>query len=129
MRVSAGPTTRGASPPNLAPPWSGPNASDLGARLRIATHPRLFSDPLSPADAMRNLEALMALTHCRIVGEPDGFWTAYADVTHGVRTRGNLVPDAHLVAVLQQNGIGTVYTHDRDFRKFACLDVRDPLAE
>ena len=43
-------------------------------------------------------------------------------------TRGNLVPDAHLAAVLRQNGIRTIYTHDRDFRKFDFLEVKDPLA-
>jgi predicted nucleic acid-binding protein len=44
-----------------------------------------------------------------------------------VPTRGNLVPDAHLAAVLRDNGIAAIYTNDRDFRKFAFLDVRDPL--
>jgi predicted nucleic acid-binding protein len=44
-------------------------------------------------------------------------------------TRGILVPDAHLAAVLRQSGITTLYTHDRDFRKFAFLDVREPLAD
>jgi len=39
------------------------------------------------------------------------------------------VPHAHLVAMLAQNGIVTLYTHDRDFRMFSLLDVRDPLVE
>lgn len=48
-------------------------------------------------------------------------------LTRSVPTRGNLVPDAHLAAVLSQHGVVTLYTHDRDFRKFSFLDVRDPL--
>ncbi|MFG5408121.1 TA system VapC family ribonuclease toxin [Piscinibacter sakaiensis] len=95
--------------------------------LRMATHPSLFARPLSHADAMRNVEALTALPHCRVIGELDGFWAAYAEVTREVSTRGNLVPDAHLATVLRQNGIATLYTHDRDFRKFGFLDVRDPV--
>lgn len=100
----------------------------LMSYLRIATHPRLFSAPLAHADAVRNVEALMALPHCRVIGEQEGFWARYRELTADVPTRGNLVPDAHLAAILRDNGIATLYTNDRDFRKFAFLDVRDPLA-
>jgi hypothetical protein len=41
--------------------------------------------------------------------------------------RGNLVPDAHLAALLRQHGISRLYTHDRDFRKFDFLEVIDPI--
>lgn len=101
----------------------------LMSYLRMATHPRIFAQPLSHGVAAANVEALMALPHCRVVGEQEGFWSTYKDITGDAPTRGNLVPDAHLVAVLRQNGVGTLYTHDRDFRKFAFLDVRDPLAD
>ncbi len=101
----------------------------LMSYLRMSTHPRIFAQPLSHADAARNVEALMALPHCRVIGEQDGFWNTYRDITGDVPTRGNLVPDAHLAAVLRQSGIATLYTHDRDFRKFAFLEVRDPLAD
>ena len=42
--------------------------------------------------------------------------------------RGNLVPDAHVAAILFQHGVGTLYTHDRDFRRFDSLEVRDPFS-
>jgi uncharacterized protein len=42
--------------------------------------------------------------------------------------RGNLVPDAHLAALLRQHGIRTLYTNDSDFRKFSFPDVQDPFA-
>jgi hypothetical protein len=100
----------------------------LMSYLRMATHPRIFTQPLTPQAAMGNVEALMALPHCRVIGEQVGFWAVYRQVTGDVPTRGNLVPDAHLAAILRQNGIATLYTHDRDFRKFSFLDVRDPLA-
>ena len=100
----------------------------LMSDLRMATNQRIFTRPLTPQAAMGNVEALMALPHCRFIGEQPGFWTVYQQVTGDVPTRGNLVPDAHLAAVLRQNGVATLYTHDRDFRKFAFLEVRDPLA-
>jgi hypothetical protein len=99
----------------------------LMSYLRMATHPRIFAQPLSHAEAAGNVQSLMDLPHCRVIGETDAFWPAYRELTDDVPTRGNLVPDAHLAAVLRHNGIATLYTHDRDFRKFAFLDVRDPF--
>jgi predicted nucleic acid-binding protein len=48
-------------------------------------------------------------------------------MTADVPTRGNLVPDAHLAAILRQHGMKKLYSHDRDFLKFSFLDVRDPI--
>ena len=95
--------------------------------LRMATHPSVFVHPLSPREAMANVDALVGLPHCRIVGEQDGFWEVYRRLTAEIPTRGNLVPDAHLAAILVQHGVRTLYTRDRDFLKFGFLDVRDPL--
>jgi toxin-antitoxin system PIN domain toxin len=95
--------------------------------LRMATHPAIFERPLAPAEAASNIEALVGLPHCRVIGEDDGFWDTYRKVTADVPARGNLVPDAHLASILSGHGVTTLYTHDRDFRKFAFLDIRDPL--
>ncbi len=96
--------------------------------LRIATHASIFDRPLTPAEAIQNIQALLALPHCRPLSEGEGFLAVYQGITQGVPTRGNLVPDAHLAAVLHQHGVRTLYTHDRDFKKFDFLDVRDPMA-
>ncbi len=96
--------------------------------LRMATHASIFARPLSPAEALANIEALLALPHCRPLSEGEGFLKAYQEVTRAVPTRGNLVPDAYLAAVLSQHGVVTLYTHDRDFKKFDFLTVKDPLA-
>jgi toxin-antitoxin system PIN domain toxin len=100
----------------------------LMAYLRIATHPRIFAAPLTPQEALHNIGALLALPHARVVTEQDGFIDAYAHVTANLAVRGNLVPDAHVAAILSQNGVGTLYSNDRDFRKFESIEVRDPFA-
>jgi uncharacterized protein len=97
--------------------------------LRIATHPGTFSAPLAPAEALRNVDALVGLPHVRLLAEEDGFLEIYREVTGTFPVRGNLVPDAHLVALLKQHGVRTLYTRDGDFRKFPFLDVRDPFAQ
>lgn len=57
-----------------------------------------------------------------------GFLDAYRHVTAKLVVRGNLVPDAQLAAILFQHGVRTLYTADRDFRRFEFFDVRDPFA-
>ena len=101
--------------------------STLFAYLRIATHPRIFEHPLSPGVAMANVEALLELPRVRVLSEVDGFWDHYRDVTRSIPVRGNLVPDANLVALLRQHGVRVLYTNDRDFRKFDAIETRDPF--
>lgn len=95
--------------------------------LRIATHAAVFEHPLSPEEAIANMEALLNLPHARVLSEAEGFWEIYREVTAEVPTRGNLAPDSHLAALLRQHGVKTLFTHDRDFLKFPFLDVRDPF--
>jgi toxin-antitoxin system PIN domain toxin len=99
----------------------------LMSYLRIATHPRIFDSPLTPDEALGNLTALLALPNVRTIAEQDGFLDAYHRVTAHQVIRGNLVPDAQLAAILLQHGVRTLYTRDRDFRKFECFEVRDPF--
>lgn len=96
--------------------------------LRMATHPAIFAKPLSHDAAAGNVDALLALPQVRVLDEGPGFWARYRDVADEVPVRGNLVPDAHLVAILRQHGVRTVYSRDRDFRKWGGLSVVDPIA-
>lgn len=95
--------------------------------LRIATHPSIFSHPLTHADAIANMDALLTPAHIRIVGESERFWPAYRRVSTDVPTRANGVPDAHLVALMVDHGIDTIWSHDSDFRKYRHITVRDPF--
>lgn len=98
------------------------------AYLRIATHPGIFESPLPPADALANVERLLDLAHVQTAGEHDRFWSGYRRIASESDARGNLVPDAHLVALMTENGVATIWTHDRDFRRFPGIQVRDPFA-
>ena len=96
--------------------------------LRLSTHPRIFLNPLSPEEALTNVEMLLSLPRVRVLTEAEGFLEVYREVTRSFPVRGNLVPDAHLAALLRQHGVGTIYTTDADFRKFSFLKVKNPLA-
>lgn len=95
--------------------------------LRIVTHPAILPSPLRPAEAVANVEALLARPHVRAPGEADGFWRLFT-ATAGARPRGNEVPDAHLAALMRQHGVRVIHTRDRDFRRFDGIEPRDPFA-
>lgn len=99
------------------------------AYLRISTHAAIFEEPLSPREAMANVDSLIGRPHVRTLGEIEGFWGVFRRSTEGVVVRGNLVPDAHIAALLLQHGVTTLWTHDRDFRQFEGLRIRDPFSE
>jgi toxin-antitoxin system PIN domain toxin len=96
--------------------------------LRIATHPTIFQKPLSAAEAVANVDDLVSRPHVRTCGEADGFWDAYRHVVGVTPARGNLVPDAHLVTLMRQHGVTTIWSHDRDLLKFPGIGVQDPFA-
>jgi predicted nucleic acid-binding protein len=62
-----------------------------------------------------------------LLTEEEGFWKHFLAAAKEVPPRGNLVPDVHLAALLRQNGVHVICTHDRDFRKFDFLKVMDPV--
>jgi uncharacterized protein len=97
--------------------------------LRIATHSAIFEKPLSPEQAVGNIDGLLALPHVRALGEAEGLWAVFRQVAADMPARGNAVPDMHVATILRQHGINRICTHDRDFRRFPFLKVTDPLAE
>jgi toxin-antitoxin system PIN domain toxin len=94
--------------------------------LRIVTHPAILPRPLPPADAVANVTALLGLRHVRAPGEADGFWDVFRSRSNP-GLRGNAVPDGHLAALMRQNGVTTIYTRDRGFRRFDGIRVEDPF--
>lgn len=95
--------------------------------LRIVTHPGIMPAPLSPADAMANISALLERPHVRTPGEGSGFWALFRSTARD-DTAGNHVPDAHIASLMRQHGVATIYTRDRDFRRYDGIEMRDPFA-
>ena len=99
----------------------------LIAYLRLSTHPAVFARPLSAAQAAGNIDHLIARPHVHCPGEQDRFWSRYREVANDAVPTGNLVSDAHIVALMLQNDVRTIWTNDRDFRRFTGIEVRNPF--
>ncbi len=98
------------------------------AFLRIATRESVFPNPLSPAEALAMVGSLLSRDHIYAPGEDDLFWSAFREIAEEQRPRGDLVTDTHIVALMRRHGVRTIVTHDRDFRRFDGIRVRDPFA-
>lgn len=99
------------------------------AYLRIATHPSIFRRPVPRERALANIERLLDRPYVQTAGEGGGFWRAYREVDEDAKPTGGVVSDAHLVALMIENGVRTIWSHDRDFRRFPSIRVRDPFRE
>ena len=103
-------------------PWA-----SLGAFLRIATLPRIYSRPLTTAEACAEVEAWLAAPASWIPSPGPGYATILGELMTKHRVTANLVPDAMLAALAFEHGL-TVCSTDTDFARFREVRWLDPLA-
>jgi len=98
--------------------------------LRVITHPRVLTRPLSPSDAWGFLDALFASPQLRILTETERHRHVAAEVfAETPDITGNLVFDAHTAVLMRENGVRVICTRDTDFNRFPFLDTVDPITE
>lgn len=95
--------------------------------VRIITHPGIVDTPLSPNAALADIDDLIGRPQIVVAGEGDRFWDRFQAVARAVQPRGALVPDAHLVALMRENGVAQIWSNDRDFRKFDGISALNPF--
>ena len=96
--------------------------------LRVATHPRVFPNPLPTSDAVAFLSALLAVASFKILSASENhFQILRALVTELGRPSGNFFFGVHTVALMREHGIRRIATADMDFAKFRDLDVISPV--
>ncbi|MGL5819966.1 MAG: TA system VapC family ribonuclease toxin [Phycicoccus sp.] len=102
------------------------SADVLAAVVRIATHPRVFSTPSTPSDAVSFTASVIAAPATTMVRPGPDHWSLFASLVAQLKLRSNDVPDAYLAASVIEAG-ATLVTRDRGFRRFPGLRVVDPL--
>lgn len=101
-------------------PWAIP-VFCLGEFIRVVTHPRLFDPPHTIDEACGALDRVLESPSVRILNPGDRFWAMLAKAVREADATGNLVFDAQLAALCQENGVSALLTEDRDFDRFPGL--------
>ncbi len=99
----------------------------LVAFVRISTHPRASSRPLSPDDAADLVDDWLAAEPAWVPVPGPGHAAIFAGLTRRHQLRGNLVSDAHLAALAIEHGL-ELCSADTDFARFPEARWRNPLA-
>jgi len=102
-------------------PWQ-----TLGGFLRIVTHPRALSNPLTPVEAMGFLEEWLARETVWIPAPGRSHAQLLGSLMEKHDVRGSLIPDARLAALAIEHGLA-VYSADTDFARFSEIEWRNPL--
>ncbi len=95
--------------------------------LAVATHPRIYDPPSSPAAAVDQLRAWAASPRLRLIGEAHDHLDRLADLFGAADVKGPRVHDARIVAICVANGVDHLISLDRDFSRFPRLITRSPL--
>lgn len=102
-------------------PWQ-----TLGAFLRIATHPRVTTNPLSAAEAWSFVRRWLAAGPTWIPPATERTAAVLGELLDESGATGNLVPDAQLAALAVEHGL-VVMTADTDFARFPQVRTMNPL--
>lgn len=102
-------------------PWQ-----SLTAFLRIATNPRAFPKPLTPADATEQVDAWLAAPTAWVPQPTRAHAEVLGALTREHRLAGPLIADAHLAALAIEHGLALCST-DADFARFPEIRWTNPL--
>jgi uncharacterized protein len=96
--------------------------------LRVVTHPRVFKQPWSSADACAFLSALQQSPGLTMLAPTERHAAVLAAVAAEVpMLTGNLWHDAETAVLMREHGIRRICTRDTDFARFPFVEIIDPL--
>ena len=110
---------RGPEP--VAFPWA-----IIHTFLRLTTSTRALPEPYTIEEAIEIVNRWMRVPATRIIEPGPRYWNILRLVLAQSAVRGKMVSDAHLAALAIEHD-ATLYTSDRDFRRFRGLRVVNPL--
>lgn len=90
--------------------------------VRIVTHPRVMTTPLSVADATAMVDEWLAHPRANLIHPGDHHADLFFKLLLQCGSAGNLTNDAHLAALAIEHS-ATVGTFDRDFLKFKGVQI------
>ncbi len=103
-------------------PWQ-----TIGAFLRISTHPRVTTRPLTGAQAWEFVTSWLEADPTWVPPATERTVAVLAALTANQPITGNLVPDAQLAALALKHGL-VLHSADTDFGRFPDLRWVNPLS-
>jgi hypothetical protein len=98
----------------------------IHAFLRVVTHPRVPSGPISFQRAAEIINSWLVLPNVCILYPGDRHWFILQQLSEEMGLTGALVTDAALASIAIEHG-ATIHTNDRDFVRFPDLRWHNPL--
>ncbi|MCA0290839.1 MAG: PIN domain-containing protein [Actinobacteria bacterium] len=95
--------------------------------LAVVTHPRIYSPPTPPAEAIAAVVALAAQPGVHVIGAGTDHLTVLSDLLSSGRVTGPKIHDARVAAICLAHGVDALWSADRDFSWFPALRVVNPL--
>ncbi len=95
--------------------------------IRVVTHPRVFHPPTPLDVVLKDLQSLLDSPSLMLLAETNRHISILHQVVHKSGATGNLVHDAHIVALCIEHGVSEIITGDRDFSRFSGLKVINPF--
>lgn len=105
----------------VALPWQ-----SIGAFVRIVTHPRVSSHPLTGTQAWSFVRDWLAVPVTWVPPATEQTARLLGELIERHHLTGNAIPDAQLAALALENGL-TVVSADNDFARFAEVRWHNPL--
>ena len=96
--------------------------------LRVVTHPRVYHPPVPANVALQDLNNLLESPSLMLLAETPLHAAILDQVVRQSGVSGNLIHDAHIVALCLEHGVTEVLTGDRDFARFSGVRITNPFA-
>ena len=93
----------------------------------IVTHPRIYSPPSTPSEAIAQIEIWLESPSLVMLGESDRHWPELRGVIVAGHIVGPRIHDARIAAICLQHGVRELWTADRDFSRFPSVRASNPL--
>lgn len=94
--------------------------------VRLCTHPKVFQNPLTVAEATDRVTSWLARPTVRIIEPSPHHVAEVLGLLEHVGTAGNLTTDAQIAALAMQEK-AVLHSNDTDFQRFPGLRCHNPL--
>jgi hypothetical protein len=96
--------------------------------LRVVTHPRVFHPPVPLDIALEDLREVLASPSLFLLAETSRHASVMNQTLRQAGAAGNLIHDAHIVALCLEHGVSELITGDRDLSRFQGLKIINPFS-